>query len=185
VRTLYLIRHAKSAWSEPNISDFERSVSKKGKKDINTIGSYLSLVGIKPQLILSSCALRAQETSDLLSKKINFTGERHYLRELYLTSVEVIKEIISIQDDTIDSIFLIGHNPQLHELANSMIGEHISKFPSLGIIAIEFEMDSWSDLDNNEGKIDFFIFPKQFKYYMPKQIRTALKSTIKVKNAKN
>jgi len=176
MKTLYLIRHAKSGWSEPNTSDFERSISKKGKKDINTIGSYLSLVGIKPQLILSSCALRAQETTDLLAKKIKFTGQKYYLRELYLTGIEIIKEIISIQDSNIDSMFIVGHNPQLHELANTLIGEHISKFPSLGIIAINFEMDEWSDLETVEGKIDFFIFPKQFKYYMPKQIRAKLKS---------
>jgi len=174
MKTLYLIRHAKSGWNEPNTSDFERKISKKGKKDINTIGSYLSLIGIMPQLILSSCALRAQETSDLLADKIAFDGKTHYLQELYQTGVETIREIISIQEDNIDSMFIVGHNPQLHELANTLIDEHISKFPSLGIIAIDFEIDSWEEIYTVKGSIDFFIFPKQFKYYMPKQIRATL-----------
>lgn len=174
MKTLYLIRHAKSGWSEPNTSDFERTISKKGKKDINTMGSYLCLSGIKPQVILSSCALRAQQTTDLLAEKISFNGEKHYLQELYLTGLEVIKDIISIQDDDIDSMFIVGHNPQLHELANTLIDEHISKFPSLGIISIYFDIESWSEIQDKSGKVDFFIFPKQFKYYMPKQIRTKL-----------
>jgi len=175
MKTLFLIRHAKSSWSVPNTSDFERSISKKGKKDINTIGSYLSLIGVKPQLILSSCALRAQQTTDLLAEKISFKGEKYYLQELYLTGLNAIKEIIHIQDDSVDSIFLIGHNPQLHELANSIIDEHISKFPSLGVIAIDFDIECWSEIENIKGQIDFFIFPKQFKYYVPKQIRSNLK----------
>jgi phosphohistidine phosphatase len=176
MKTLYLIRHAKAGWNEPDTSDFERKISKKGKKDINTMGSYLSLVGIKPQLILSSCALRAQETSDLLGDKIGYDGKTHYLQELYLTAVDVIREIISIQEDDIDSMFIIGHNPQLHELANSLIDDHISKFPSLGVIALNFDITSWSDIYDVKGEIDFFIFPKQFKYYMPKQIRAKLNS---------
>jgi len=174
MKTIYFIRHAKSGWSIPDTSDFERTVSKKGEKDINTMGSYLALRGIKPDLILSSCALRAQQTTDLLAEKIAFQGKKYYLQELYLTSVEVIQEIISIQDDEINTMFIVGHNPQLHELANSLMDEHISKFPSLGIIAIDFDTETWSTIAEVKGEIDFFIFPKQFKYYIPKQIRAFL-----------
>jgi phosphohistidine phosphatase len=174
MKTLYLIRHAKSDWSKADISDVERGLAKKGYKDINTMGSYLALRGIKPDLMLSSCSLRTQETADLLAKKIDFQGKIHYLMELYLASVEEIKEIIMIQDDDTDSLFLIGHNPQLSELANLLSDEHISKIPTLGIVSIEFDVDKWSDLQKTKGQIDFFIFPKQFKYYMPKQIRATL-----------
>jgi len=174
MKTLYLIRHAKSDWSMPDTSDVERGVTKKGYKDINTMGSYLALRGVNPDVILSSCSLRTQETTDILAKKIEFDGKIHYLKELYLASVEEIKEIVMIQDDDIDSIFLVGHNPQLTELANILTDEHISKIPTLGIVSINFDVKSWSDLEKIKGDIDFFIFPKQFKYYMPKQIRTTL-----------
>lgn len=174
MKTIYFIRHAKAGWSVPDTSDVERSISKKGKRESRTMGSYLALRGIKPDLILSSCALRAQQTTDLLAETIGFEGKRYYLEELYLTSVEAIREIISIQDDEVERMFIVGHNPYLHELANSLMDEHISKFPSLGIIAIDFDIDSWGEIESAKGKIDFFIFPKQFKYYMPKQIRTYL-----------
>jgi len=176
MKTLYLIRHAKSGWSKPDTRDFERALAKRGKKDLNTIGSYLLLKGIKPDIILSSCALRAQQTTDILTQKINFNGEKHYLEELYLSSLEEMKEIIMIQDDGIDTMFIVGHNPQLHELANSFIDEHIDKLPTLGVIAIDFDISKWSDIENVKGKLDFFIFPKQFKYYMPRQIRGLMES---------
>jgi len=174
MKTLYLIRHAKSGWSEPNTSDFERTLSKKGKKDINTIGSYLALREINPKIILSSCALRAQQTTDLLAKKIGFSGTKYYLEELYLTSLSAIQEIIMVQESSVESMFIVGHNPQLHELANSLTDEHISKFPTLGVVAIEFDIEKWSEITSTKGKLDFFIFPKQFKYYMPRQIRSYL-----------
>jgi len=174
MKTIYLIKHAKSKWSEPDISDVERDISKKGKKDVNAIGSYLSLRGVLPDAILSSCALRAARTSDLLAKKIEYRGTISYLEELYLTSPEQIKEIVMAQDDELETIFVVGHNPQLTELVNSLSDERISKLPSLGVVAIDFDVEEWSELEDTKGQIDFFIYPKQFKYYMPKQIRTTL-----------
>ena len=176
MKTLYLIKHAKSDWSVPGESDMERGITKKGLKHIKTMGSYLFLRGIKPDVILSSCALRAQETSNILAEKIDFSGPKHYLQELYLSPPELIKEIIMAQDDELSSMFIIGHNPQLSELVFMLSGEHIAKMPSLGIVAVEFDIQEWSELEEKQGTIEFFISPKQFKYYMPKQIRTTLET---------
>ncbi len=174
MKTLYLIRHAKSDWSIPGEHDMERGLAKKGLKDINMIGSYLALSGVSPDLILSSCAFRGQETSNLLAKKIDFTGPKYYFEELYLSSAELIKEMIMAQDEEYSKIFIVGHNPQLQELVYMFTQEHITKMPSLGVVAIDFDIEEWSDLKNQQGKIDFFITPKQFKHYMPKQIRAKL-----------
>ena len=138
------------------------------------MGSYLRLHGVQPDLMLSSCSLRTQETADGLAEKIAFDGPKYYLKELYLTSVETLKESIMMQESHFNTIFIIGHNPQLTEFANMLIDEHISKLPSLGIVAINFNISEWSELDETQGELDFFIDPKQFKYYMPKQIRTIL-----------
>ncbi len=138
------------------------------------MGSYLRLHGIQPDLMLSSCSLRTQETADGLADKIAFEGPKYYLKELYLTSVETLKESIMMQENCFNTIFIIGHNPQLTEFINMLIDEHISKLPSLGIVAINFDIDEWNELDEKQGELDFFIYPKQFKYYMPKQIRTLL-----------
>ncbi|MFK5976618.1 MAG: hypothetical protein QM493_08940 [Sulfurovum sp.] len=96
------------------------------------------------------------------------------MEELYLSKPKVLMDIVSLQDDSYNSIFLVGHNPELTEFANTLIDENFFKMPTMGILAIYFDIDSWSDILEKKGKIDFFIHPKQFKYYVPKQIRVTL-----------
>lgn len=134
----------------------------------------MSLQHLKPDLILSSLALRAQTTAVELAKRIDYDGKIHYMKELYNTRPEIIMNVLTLQDDSYDSIFLIGHNPELTEFANFLIEENFPKLPTLGVLAINLNIDSWDDIKEKSGEIDFFIQPKQFKYYMPKQIRTTL-----------
>ena len=174
MKTIYLVRNAKAESFSGTVYDYERGLRKQGLKDIKTIGSYLLLQGIVPSVILSSYALRAQETATYLSEIIGFNGERHFLEELYFSSYEEILKIIMAQNDKYKSILIIGHNPNINELSNALAKEYISKIPAMGVVSLQFDTDSWSTLEENKGKIDFFIYPKQFKYYMPRQIRTLL-----------
>ena len=171
---MYLIRHAKSCWNDGELSDFERGLKKRGLSDLETMGSYLALQNIKPDLILSSASLRTQLTADGLAQKIKYDGTTQYMDELYLTRPEMIMNVLSLQEDKYDRIFLVGHNPSLTELAKKFQKENFTKFPTLGILAINLNINSWKDIEEAKGKIDFFIIPKQFRYYMPKQIRTTL-----------
>jgi phosphohistidine phosphatase len=174
MKTLYLIRHAKSDWSDGSLSDFERGLKKRGHKDLDTISSYMSLQQLKPDLIISSLALRAQTTADQLGKKIGYEGRIHYMEELYNSRPETIMNVLTLQDDSYETIFVVGHNPELTEFANFLVEDNFSKLPTLGVLAINLHIESWSEISEKCGEIDFFIQPKQFKYYMPKQIRTTL-----------
>jgi len=174
IKTLYLIRHAKSDWSDGSLSDFERGLKKRGHKDLDTISSYMSLQKLKPDLMISSLALRAQTTADQLGKKIGYEGRIHYMEELYNSRPETLMNVLTLQDDSYETIFLVGHNPELTEFANFLIKDNFPKLPTLGVLAIHLDIDTWSDIKEECGEIDFFIQPKQFKYYMPKQIRTTL-----------
>jgi len=136
------------------------------------MSSFLSLRRIKPDLILSSLALRAEETADMLAKKLEYDDKIHYMKDLYRSSSSTLLDTISLQDDKYKKIFMIGHNPELTEFSNYLLKDNIMKIPTLGIIAITFDIDSWEDIGEKKGKLDFFIHPKQFKYYMPKQIQT-------------
>lgn len=109
-----------------------------------------------------------------MAEKIEFRGSKSYLQELYLTAPKVLKETLMMQGDEIDAILVVGHNPQISDLVNALIDEHILKIPTLGVVAIDFDIDAWSELEEAIGKIDFFVYPKQFKYYMPKQVRAIL-----------
>ena len=149
-------------------------MTKKGKKNIETIGSYLKLRGVRPDRIISSCARRAQETADRLAQLLEYEGRIDYMRELYFTDTDTLKQILMLQDGDADTIFVIGHNPQLTDMANMLIDEHISKIPTMGVVAIDFDIEEWNALSHKKGKLDFFIYPKQFQYYVPKQIGAIL-----------
>lgn len=174
MKRLYIIRHAKSSWENGELSDFERGLNKRGKKDLKTITSYMALKNIKVDLILSSSALRAQITADEIAKKINYNNKIHYMKELYMVRPEKLMDIIKLQDDQHKDIFVVGHNPELTEIANILLEDEFIKMPTLAILAIDLDIDSWEDIIPNSGKVDFYIYPKQFQYYMPKQIRTIL-----------
>lgn len=134
----------------------------------------MALQKLTPDLILSSCALYAQVTADKLAKNLSYSGITHYMKELYRSELEVMLNVLSLQDEKDESIFLIGHNPGLTEFANFLTDENFEKVPTMAVLAIKLEIDNWSELTQKCGKVDFFIQPKQFKYYMPKQIRTRL-----------
>jgi phosphohistidine phosphatase len=152
-----------------------RGLNKRGLNDLKTMGSYMALRKIKPDIILSSCALRTQLTADALAEKTGYRDRIHYMDELYLTRPEMALNVLSTQEDLYESIFFIGHNPALTELVNIFINDDFTKFPTLGIFALKLDIDSWKEIvDMRNAEIDFFIFPKQFKYYIPKQIRATL-----------
>lgn len=174
MKTLYLIKHGKSSWTLPDTRDIERPLSKSGVKDVETMSSYLKLKKIKACIFLSSCALRAQDTTDILAQKLKFEGKRVYLQELYMTPAENAKDILMAQSDDVDTIFLVGHNPQISELVNMLSDEHVNKIPSMGIVELKFDIDMWDDLENAKGSIESFIIPKQFQYYMPRKMRKVL-----------
>ena len=129
---------------------------------------------LKPDLIISSLALRAQITADELAKKIGYKNRIHYMEELYNAPLETLMNVISLQDDSHHTIYLVGHNPTVTELANYLANENFYKMPAMGVLAIDLDIDSWSEIDEKCGTISFFIEPKQFRYYMPKTLRMKL-----------
>lgn len=136
----------------------------------------MSLQKLKPDLILASLALRAETTAFKLAKKIGYEGRIHYMEELYSTRPDTLMNILSLQDDEYENIFLIGHNPELTEFINFLGEDNFEKLPTLGVVAMKLDIESWNAIAEKCGEIDFFIQPKQFKYYMPKKLRKSLKT---------
>jgi len=174
VKKIYFIRDAKAENFCEGISDFERALKKKAYKELQTIASYMLLRGIRPDAILSSCALRAQQTALFFCEKLSFEGNKLFLEELYYPPYEDIVAIIKAQESSYDTLFVIGHGPFITELTNRFSQEPLSKIPHAGVACVTFDIEEWNMLKDYEGKLEFFIYPKQFKYYMPKQIRAEL-----------
>ena len=162
MKNLYLIRHAKSEWKSNYKNDFDRALNKRGKKAVLTMGNVLKEKKIIPDLILSSSAKRAKLTAKGLAQEIGYNGTIKFIDTFYLAEPAIILKYIQEVDDIIDTLFLVGHNPEITQLGNIMTDNYIDNVPTLGIVAIELPIEHWRKLKTEDGKIKFFIYPKMF-----------------------
>ncbi len=162
MKNLYIIRHAKSSWKDLNLSDFDRPLNKRGKKDAPFMGELLKNKNIIPDIIISSPALRAKKTAQTIASKINFNNSIIYDNNIYEASLITLINILKIINDTIDTIFLFGHNPSLNMLVNDFINDFYENIPTCGIIQIEFNCNSWQNISSDNAKLINFDYPKKF-----------------------
>jgi phosphohistidine phosphatase len=160
MKKLYLIRHAKSNWSNPNLDDFDRPLNKRGKKNAPFMGKVLAIKGIHPDLIISSPSYRARETTQYIIKKLNFKNEIMYNEYLYESSLKTIIEIVNFIDDSHEIVFIIGHNPALNMLA-FYLTDFNQNLPTCGIVQIEFTCQSWREINKKNAKFVSFDYPKK------------------------
>ena len=162
MKNLYLIRHAKSDWSDDSQSDFERGLNNRGKKAIFTMAEVLKEKSIMPDFILSSSAKRTSLTSEGLSKSIGYKGKIKYSDALYMAEPEEVLHMIQEIKDKYDTVFIVGHNPETTELTELLVEEYIYNVPTLGIVALNVHSEHWRDIKAENVKLDFFIYPKMF-----------------------
>ena len=159
MKTLYLVRHAKSSWDDPGLDDFERPLNKRGLRNAPEMGQRLEKAGILPDLIITSPAKRAIKTAKLFADEIEYPREQILCKQrLYHASAQTILSVVQNQDNTLKSLMLFGHNPGMNDLAEFLTGEYIYNLPTAGIFAVQFEVDQWAEA--KEGKKLFFDYPK-------------------------
>lgn len=164
MKTLYLMRHAKSSWEDFSLPDFDRPLNKRGKRDAPFMGKKLYNRTIFPDLILSSSAKRAKITAKIVANELgNYTKENlQFTDTIYDADTENLIEIISQQDDKLGSLLLFGHNPSFTALANQLSDYHIYNIPTSGIVGISFKINSWKKIAAKKGKMLFFDYPKRY-----------------------
>ena len=163
MKKLYLIRHAKSSWKSDAPNDFERPLAKRGKREAPLMAKVLEAKGVFPDMILSSLAKRAKKTAKIFAERLGYpTSGISYRPEIYEAMADDLLRLIKSTDDRIDRLFLVGHNPGLTELANQLTPVHIDNLPTSGIFAVEFDVDSWSEITPHSGEMLFFEFPKKY-----------------------
>ena len=163
MKNLYLIRHAKSDWNDTSKSDFDRGLNKRGKKAIITMANVLKEKKIMPDLILCSSAKRTKLTAQGLAKEIGYHGKIKYIDALYMAEPETIHSLIQDVNDIVNTLFVVGHNPETTELSNMMVSNYIENVPTLGIVSLQLPIENWKTVSIREGKMQFFIYPKMFK----------------------
>ena len=164
MKTLYLIRHAKSSWSDPTLRDFERPLNKRGKRDAPFMAEQLKRKGVVPDLIISSPAVRAKKTANQFAKTLGYPKkEIDFKPAIYDAEEDDLLAILQAIQASHHSVLLFGHNPEFTEVANLLANIQINNVPTTGIVAIQFEVKEWNQLEFGMGKLLFFDYPKKYK----------------------
>ncbi|GIV36116.1 MAG: phosphohistidine phosphatase SixA [Cyclobacteriaceae bacterium] len=162
MKTLYLVRHAKSSWDSPTLRDFDRPLSERGKTDAPRMGQRLHKRGVAPELILSSPARRARSTARKIAREINYDlYQIQFADNLYHATPDTILQILSRLPDSFQSVMVVGHNPELTDFVNEYMGVRIDNVPTCGVVAARFKVQSWKELSSVAGELIFFDYPKQ------------------------
>lgn len=162
-KCLSLIRHAKSSWDDASLSDYERGLNERGRRDAPRMGKALQQGGIKFDRVLCSSAKRARETLNLLREQLEIEDDSiHYLDDLYCASTATLIDIIRQQDNDNNNIAIIAHNPGLEDLA-AMLSKRNETFSTCSVVQIEFEIDDWKQVGKVTGKQILFLNPKIIK----------------------
>lgn len=168
VKTILLMRHGKSDWEE-DVSDFERTLTARGRNDSPLMGKFLLKCGKIPLLIISSPAKRAKETAELLAKSCRYKRKIEYNDSLYENSPGEIIKVLQKIDDKIDTAMIVGHNPSIEEATKKLCFREMKsiengiKFPTSAIVCLEVEIESWSELYPGNCSIAWFVTPKLVK----------------------
>ena len=156
------MRHAKSSWDNPAWSDFERPLNDRGLKAAPLVGDVMKKNNFKPSLILSSPAQRAAQTATLVKESANLKCEIRFDERIYEASPAQLLEIVGEQDDEIESVMLVGHNPGFEGLVRVLTGK-LEAMPTAALAVIDLTTDRWIDLTSSPGNLRMLIRPKEIK----------------------
>ncbi len=162
MKTLYLIRHAKSSWDNTELSDFERPLNKRGNRDAPFMANLLKSKNIQPDLLVSSSSLRAYSTAEYFAKEFNYPIEKIKTDErIYEATSKIIVEVIKEIEDSFSTVFLFGHNPGLSNIANIISDKLIEPMPTCCVAGFELKVNSWKELERHCGKHVLYEYPKK------------------------
>jgi phosphohistidine phosphatase len=150
VKTLLLLRHAKSSWKHPELADHDRPLKKRGRRDAPRMGRLIVSEGIVPGLILSSTAVRARETAEAVSAVCGEAVQLRLLRDLYHADAEDCAVLLRALPDGEDRVMLVGHNPTMEELLEALTGVR-ETLPTAALARIELSVETWSELGPNRS----------------------------------
>jgi phosphohistidine phosphatase len=172
MKTVLIVRHAKSSMDINGFPDLKRPLTEKGKKKIKKVIDYLLERNIRVDYILSSHAVRAIETAKILAHALKYPEEDIKSDpQLYFSDSKGILNQFYDLPDRFKSIMIIGHNPALSEFVNRFLSEPIDHLPTSGIVSISFLTENWDEVPKADYEINFVLFPKEMKKKAEPEIR--------------
>jgi phosphohistidine phosphatase len=159
MKTLFILRHAKSSWANPASSDFDRQLNEQGLKTVPQMGETIFDNRFQPALILSSPAKRAKQTAILIKETAQIKGKIEYDERIYEASPHRLLQVISELGAERDSLMLVGHNPGLEGLIKILTGE-IQPMPTAALAVIDLNAQNWNEIAAESGKLRAVFRPK-------------------------
>jgi phosphohistidine phosphatase len=164
LKTVYILRHAKSSWSNPGLADIERPLNKRGKKDAPLMANVMKRFNYFPEMIILSPSVRTQATVKPIVKTLKLKEYQLEIDEsLYHGYYDNYEEIIRQLDPELKSVMLVGHNPGITFIANSCTGPILDNVPTCGLLVIQSEIEDWKSFSFSESTLVKYHFPKMYK----------------------
>ena len=162
MKTLYLLRHAKSSWSDSSLSDRDRPLNGRGRENAPRMGQRFRDRGETVDLVLSSPARRAHTTAQLFAQNCGYAEQDIVAEEdLYFSGSGSIEVLICAQADAVGSLMLVFHNPDITSFANSLDYDlHIGNVPTAGLVSFSCAIDRWADFTRDCTRFEYFDYPK-------------------------
>jgi len=162
MRTLTLVRHAKSSWRDTSLSDRDRPLNKRGVRDAPVMGKRVVAAGIRPSLIISSPAVRAWTTARVVANELGYPSEFLQREDgLYLASLDAMLDVLASQEAGFNSIMLFAHNPGLTDFANYLAPGLTHNLPTTGVVSVNFDGEDWRLYDRPKTDLILYDYPKK------------------------
>ena len=169
MKTLTLLRHAKSGWDDPVARDFDRALNARGMRGARTVGHHMRDLGLSFDHVVASPARRCVDTLDGLWEGYGRTLHPKWDRRIYLASGVTLLDVVHDQPDGVDRVLMCGHNPGLEDLILMLVPDRDDealrddveeKFPTASVAELTFAVDRWADISSGSGHLTRFIRPR-------------------------
>lgn len=162
MKTLYILRHAKSSWDNNSLSDFERPLNERGIKTAPIIGEMMRKNDFVPEIIVCSTAKRAEQTARFIKESAEFDAEIKFEDAIYEASPMTLLRIVSKIGDKFNSALIVGHNPGFENLMRVLTGKS-EAMPTAALAVIDLKIEKWSETNTGAGILREFIRPKDIE----------------------
>ena len=160
MKTIFVLRHAKSSWNDPGLSDFERPLNARGLKAAPFMGKLMRERNYVPELIVSSSAQRARQTAELAAEAGAFGDVIRFEKRIYESTPQTLISIAAQIDERISAAMLVGHNPGFEGLVKLLTGE-LEEMPTAALAVVDLDINSWRKIGPRTGQLRELIRPKQ------------------------
>ncbi|TGE17775.1 SixA phosphatase family protein [Hymenobacter elongatus] len=161
MKTLYLMRHAKSSWNFDNLTDQERPLNDRGRTDAPRMGQALAKRDIQLDLVVSSPAVRAISTAAIVARELNYAHDKiQVIERIYRAEVADLLEVVRALPDSAEAVLLLGHNPTITDFANALSPSPLNELPTSAIVCLKFDSARWAETDRTNAEFYFLDYPR-------------------------